>query len=183
MHSNMADAAASIQLCEYEKESGITRLITPNMTVSINGYQMSRFMVNSKGILYPFNSSLFALGVAHTVAKSKGEAGDVFNRERDILVKGVASADTYRHDSHNNLVGPRTMLHQFQTRLIILQQTKKAEGETPPPKAYKNTKEKKTSVHKDQIFYVHCLYDHDNICFVDPKGNCLFVCRNQLMVP
>ena len=54
----MADAAASIQLCEYEKESGITRLITPNMTVSINDYQMSRFMVNSKGILYPFNSSL-----------------------------------------------------------------------------------------------------------------------------
>ena len=181
----MADAAPIVELGKYEP-SGTTHLITPNMTVSINGYQMSRFMVNSKGILYPFNSSLFALGVAHTVAKSKGEAGDVFNRERDIPIKGAKPSDVkFRRDSHVNLVGPRSMLHPYRTRLIILQQqTIKAKGCMPPPPAPKTNKcTRDKGAATDQDFYIHCLYDNDNICFVDPSGKCLYVCRDQIMMP
>ena len=141
--------------------NGTIYLVSPSMAVTVSGYQLSRILVKADSLPYPFNSSLFAIGIAHTVAKSKGEAGDVFNRDRNILLKG--SGDRHIQDSHTRLVGPRSMLHPYQTRLIILKQTREAA--------------------KDQGSLIHCLFDHENVCFVDPEGKCLYVSRAQIMVP
>ena len=144
-------------------DSGAVYLVSQNMTVSVNDYQMGRIKIKANSLPYPFNSSLFALGIAHTVAKSKGEAGDVFDRNRNILVSGSGDyGDSHFQDSHTRLIGPRTMLHPYQTRLIILKQSREA---------------------KNQSCLIHCLFDNDNICFVCSTGNCLYVSRAQIMVP
>ena len=168
---------------EWKKNRGITYLISPTMKISINGYQMNRIMMGATSL--PFSGDLFALGVAHTVAKVvKGELGDVFNRERDIPINDADDCNAkFRRESHTGFVGPRYMLHPNQTRVIILKQTRKAEGATPPKVAKLDNDGGPLLDVKDEVFYVHCLYDHENICFVTPTGNCLYVCRNQIMVP
>ena len=168
------------------KKNGTSYLISSKMSVSINGYQMGRIMNGATSL--PFNNDLFALGVAHTVAKTvKGDSGDLFERERDIPIMD-ASGDSHRREPRSSLIGPRVKLHPYQTRIIIFKQIKKVEE----IQAQENVSTKKklkldegvgAANLKDEAFYIHCLYDHDNICFVDPKGDCLYVSRNQIMVP
>ena len=34
-----------------------------------------------------------------------------------------------------------------------------------------------------KIHYVHCIFDNENACFVTADGKCVYVTRDQLLVP
>ena len=158
---------------EVGKNSGkvVNRLASMNMDLTLSEYQVSRLKSGCSSL--PVNKDLVAVGMAHTIYKSlkEEENGDIFTRyvsikypnTDDSLPNGPPAKKGKREDS---LFGPVQKLHPDWTRVVILKQTATPDGEVQGD---------------EKEYYVHCLYDLKNACFVDERGNCLYVKRDQLL--
>ena len=151
----------------------VNRLMSMNMDLTLSEYQVSRIKSGCSSL--PVNKELVAIGMAHTIYKSlkEEEHGDVFTRQVSVKYNNTEDSGdeppAKKAKREDSLFGPVHKLHPDWTRVVILKQAATFDG----AQAQGNEKEKE--------YYVHCLYDLKNACFVDEHGNCLYVKRDQLL--
>ena len=180
----------------------VNHLTSVHLDLVFTDYQLSRLRSGCTSL--PYNESLATIAMAHTIAKelNQDEIGDMFQREVYVEYQGEAAQGSMNNVDRkvDCLYGPTMRLCPSLSRVIIFKQTKPATSDIP---LMPNGLCSQCHLHRDvpdsctepicvccmqeplqdnggTDYFVHCIYDNLNACFVDPVGNCLFVKRDQL---
>ena len=180
----------------------INHLTSVQLDLFLTDYQLSRLRSGCTSL--PYNESLATIAMAHTIAKelSQDELGDMFQREVYLEYHDEATQNNLGKTGGkiDCLYGPVQRLCPSLSRVVIFRQSKPKTTEIPlMPNGLcsqchlsRDVVDSTTdgpctcSLHEPPVgndssdYFIHCLYDNVNACFVDSTGQCLYVKRDQL---